>query len=797
LGVPVSVEKRHTHDQGEPFYYRAQEELNYKWYNYFSEVLKETYNYIISYFGLPEITVVSKAAHDVLRYKGKILYSPETGKPIKQSDWDDFVKLLEKFLNRKLKDTDKKIILDSKALGRILNRMAKYNTVDYITQLPLIDVAYHGKKIDWISDSVKNMQSVFKDALTRQEMAGIQVLQQSAAQRITGVSNEVKSDVQQILIDGVRLRKSKSQISLDIFHKMTGANRDFQKIADTEIQNAFNNSHLLDEVAQAKEGEKVYFERMEVIDGNTCKFCKKMNGVIVLWSDQPLPSDKIQDKIAKFAIWDGKDWDGKKEFVANGVFHPYCRGRWSRYDVAGNALLSKVRWNRAVDTARKEWHTKGIDNPDDTTPGYKERIQELYQGSIQKAYDPNQTRGADGRWTEAGREAREPWDSSTEKAKELKAEDWGTPEEIAEMAKPVRTANNRKEAEHALNDIITNNGQEKTTSRELKSGSGLSAYLRWSSRGKLTSGAQVKGFEEQALYQAVANIDKLFSNAIEPWKFELNPNKSNDGLKDRRILYAPMEYKNQIISVKITVKEYLNKGENAKIYSVDAIDFEIDKKNEDAGMLTAGRMQKAYGLLRPSKASSYNSIAHVFDPVNAYLYNRKETVTERVRKVLGGVSDLEKSLTWSGYKLADRYRFCGLTISIENKKGSVRSGVDKDGHEWHSKMYYDYGYIRGTEGVDGDHVDVYIGGNEAARNVYIVHQNDPVTGKYDEDKVMLGLDSLNEARAAYLKQYDRPGFLGKIAIMSIEEFREKVLSKKYHGKMVKSFRERVEDILGG
>lgn len=34
-----------------------------------------------------------------------------------------------------------------------------------------------------------------------------------------------------------------------------------------------------------------------------------------------------------------------------------------------------------------------------------------------------------------------------------------------------------------------------------------------------------------------------------------------------------------------------------------------------------------------------------------------------------------------------------MDISIENKKRSERSGVDKYGHEWDIKMAYDYGYI--------------------------------------------------------------------------------------------------------
>lgn len=156
---------------------------------------------------------------------------------------------------------------------------------------------------------------------------------------------------------------------------------------------------------------------------------------------------------------------------------------------------------------------------------------------------------------------------------------------------------------------------------------------------------------------------------------------------------------------------------------------------------------------------------------------------------------MQKSLTWSGWKLQDRITFNGLHISIENKKGSVRRGVDKDGNKWSVRMNFDYGYIRGTEGVDGDHVDCYIGNNEDAKNVYIVHQNDPVTHKYDEDKCMLGFDTLEAARKAYLSQYDRPGFLGKIDTIPFEDFKEKVLLKKNHGKrLVKSINNQIQSI---
>jgi hypothetical protein len=145
----------------------------------------------------------------------------------------------------------------------------------------------------------------------------------------------------------------------------------------------------------------------------------------------------------------------------------------------------------------------------------------------------------------------------------------------------------------------------------------------------------------------------------------------------------------------------------------------------------------------------------------------------------------EKSLTWSGYPLQGRMKVHGMDISIENKKGSTRSGTDKDGHDWSIKMNFDYGYIRGTVGKDKDHLDCYIGPNPESEKVFIVHQNDPMTGEYDEDKVMLGFGTLEEAKKAYLSQYDCPGFLGDIDAMDIEVFKDKAFDPKNKGKKLR------------
>lgn len=139
----------------------------------------------------------------------------------------------------------------------------------------------------------------------------------------------------------------------------------------------------------------------------------------------------------------------------------------------------------------------------------------------------------------------------------------------------------------------------------------------------------------------------------------------------------------------------------------------------------------------------------------------------------------------TGYPLRGRMKYFGMDISLENKAGDVREGTDADGHAWKRTMHFDYGYVRGTEGVDGDHLDVYIGPDTTnAREAYIVHQLDPVTGKYDEDKVMLGFSSQTQAKTAYLKQYDRPGFYGGMTSMSIITLSDLVRAGKIKGHVV-------------
>ena len=115
----------------------------------------------------------------------------------------------------------------------------------------------------------------------------------------------------------------------------------------------------------------------------------------------------------------------------------------------------------------------------------------------------------------------------------------------------------------------------------------------------------------------------------------------------------------------------------------------------------------------------------------------------------------------------------GYDITIENPKGSERSGTDADGNKWSITMNNDYGYIRGTESIDGDHIDIFLSDNPAEGNVYVIDQLNTTTGEFDEHKVMYGFSSRGEAMLAYLLNYS-PGWqgLGAISEVSKDEFKK-------------------------
>ena len=164
----------------------------------------------------------------------------------------------------------------------------------------------------------------------------------------------------------------------------------------------------------------------------------------------------------------------------------------------------------------------------------------------------------------------------------------------------------------------------------------------------------------------------------------------------------------------------------------------------------------------------------IFDENNAQITNHTKfslRLKSAIDETETNPSDAQKE---SGNYKKGHIKFGGYDYTIENPKGSTRSGKDADGKEWKVIMHDTYGYIRGKFGKDGDHLDMFINDKADLDNwngdVFVVDQVNP-DGSFDEHKVMYGYDSMDDAEKAYLANYSK-GWkgLGNITGASKDEF---------------------------
>jgi hypothetical protein len=111
----------------------------------------------------------------------------------------------------------------------------------------------------------------------------------------------------------------------------------------------------------------------------------------------------------------------------------------------------------------------------------------------------------------------------------------------------------------------------------------------------------------------------------------------------------------------------------------------------------------------------------------------------------------------------------GVPVSVEFDIGDVKRGIGDYGEVWTNEYTVPYGEIPSSRTLaDGEGVDVYLGPDLEAPPVFVVHQLKR-DGTFDEDKVMLGFPSREEAVKAYGRHGPSWGF-GSVDEMTAEQF---------------------------
>lgn len=165
---------------------------------------------------------------------------------------------------------------------------------------------------------------------------------------------------------------------------------------------------------------------------------------------------------------------------------------------------------------------------------------------------------------------------------------------------------------------------------------------------------------------------------------------------------------------------------------------------------------------------------------------RPMSVTTMLAKDRAGtLHKKDEGLAKKAFKLQGHMKFQGIPIAIENRKGSTREGVDPDGKPWKTTFEMPYGYIKKTEGKDGEEIDAYIGPQDDATHAFVVHQRKIDGTGHDEDKIFLGMPSVEAVRKAYLKHYNKvgPKLLGEISTISMDMLKQKLEESRKHTKL--------------
>lgn len=205
-----------------------------------------------------------------------------------------------------------------------------------------------------------------------------------------------------------------------------------------------------------------------------------------------------------------------------------------------------------------------------------------------------------------------------------------------------------------------------------------------------------------------------------------------------------------------------------EVFTRPALKTETDT---DSGRVDSSRFNGATAPAGNSHQTSEGKDTNISEESNT---GSEKSVAEQIteQREVVNTEPTEAQKEAGNYRMG-HVKIDGMDVTIENPKGSIRRGTDADGKKWESEMHYDYGYIRGTKAVDNDHIDIFLSDNPETGNVFVVDQVNPKTGEFDESKVMYGFASEQEARDAYLSNYEN-GWkgLGKITEVTKEEFKK-------------------------
>lgn len=190
-----------------------------------------------------------------------------------------------------------------------------------------------------------------------------------------------------------------------------------------------------------------------------------------------------------------------------------------------------------------------------------------------------------------------------------------------------------------------------------------------------------------------------------------------------------------------------------------AIDGFTTNQNKFLDRKEAIEYAKQTGLLNPRKKSKIAEEGLHSSQTKKFVEERAAGGRVVASEINHSPSEAQKS---AGNYKKDHVNIHGLNLTIENAKGHNRSGIGADGQPWKVKMPSHYGYVKKSEGADGDHVDTYLGPHPKKKEVFVLNQVHDTSKDWDEHKIFIGFRDINHVLQTYEKAFSDGKALDRI-----------------------------------
>jgi hypothetical protein len=282
----------------------------------FAKLMQKTVTGLLSGLG-----IAAQKAETFVMVGGNMIWNPEAGNWLTVEEWARMDAAMRAFLEGQAAGMGYRMASEAVTSG-VFSAMLERAGKNAAT------VPYHEAKKE-LSDDFLTFMGVNDMDPEQYHASKFSLIR--TADYCTDMADDARSHIKSIMRIATTERWPTWKIKQKMFDDLGDLNKDFSRIASTEVGNAHADAYMENTAADAEPGEAVYYKGVSSTDA--CPVCQRdVNGVIARYVSDPMAAANITDPYTDVFIWPGKNsiGHGAKEKYTVITRHPWCGCRWVR-----------------------------------------------------------------------------------------------------------------------------------------------------------------------------------------------------------------------------------------------------------------------------------------------------------------------------------------------------------------------------------------------------------------------------------------------------------------------------------